>query len=138
MIIAPNGSALKAPQLIRTVLEPIHKWACKLVPEGELPEYIIDGASIHTAHITQAWMEQHNFIKRPHPAESPDLNRIECMWRVVADKLDGRHPTTDAGFRRVAQHAWKDIPDHTVARFIDELPEVMHRVHEKPHKHCNL
>lgn len=68
LIIAPDGKALKAPKVIQTVLEPVHRWALALLPPGAVPEYILDGASIHTALISQGWMDKVNFIRRPHPA----------------------------------------------------------------------
>lgn len=66
------------------------------------------------------------------------MNRIEKAWAALGVGLDRRHPQNEEGFRRIAQQEWKKIPDATLGRFIDELPDVMRAVHAEPHKHCSL
>lgn len=142
LIISKDGAALKAPQLIQQVLKPIHKWSLSVVPAGSVPEHHIDGATIHTAKLTKKWMADNNFICRPHPAQSPDLNRIEkawAAWSSAMDKCQARKPVSSHnGFKRVAQRCWKNISDATLGRFISELPDVMRAVHANPQKHSSL
>ena len=46
-----------------------------------------DNASIHTSTTTRAFFVQHGIRLLPWPARSPDLNPIENMWGVMAQRV---------------------------------------------------
>ena len=52
--------------------------------------FMQDGAPAHTAKLTQAWCSEHlpsYWAKVDWPGNSPDLNPIENLWSILADKL---------------------------------------------------
>jgi transposase len=53
-----------------------------------------DNASVHTASFTQAWHCYYGFIKMNWPANSPDLNPIENVWRLLKYRIGKRLPRT--------------------------------------------
>jgi len=54
-----------------------------------------DNAPIHTAKKVQSWFEKHqNIIKHlPWSAQSPDLNIIEPLWRILEQRIRSRFPS---------------------------------------------
>jgi transposase len=135
IIMSDDGQALKAPKLIRTVLKPLDKFMHQHVPGKTQCYALLDGASTHTAKVTQAWMDDNNFVCHPHPAQSPDLNPIEKCWALLVEGLASRRPQTSEGCDRAVQQEWDKIPDAAIADFINALPGVMQKVHQEPGVH---
>jgi len=53
-----------------------------------------DNASVHTAAYTRAWHAYYGFNKMVWPANSPDLNLIENVWRLLKYRVGRRFPRT--------------------------------------------
>jgi transposase len=53
-----------------------------------------DNARIHTANISKQWFEQQAFTLMEWPPNSPDMNPIEHLWRVLKAKLHSKYPDT--------------------------------------------
>jgi len=53
-----------------------------------------DNATIHTARITKAWFAEQAFKVMEWPPNSPNMNPIEHMWRVLKAALHKRFPDT--------------------------------------------
>jgi len=56
-----------------------------------------DGASVHTARDTRALHQLYSGLHLLHmnwPANSPDLNPIENVWRMLKHRLQKRFPKT--------------------------------------------
>ena len=60
------------------------------------------------------------------PAQSPDLNPIEHLWRELKIKLNTEYSSPPGGveelWRRV-QEQWESIPKQTVIDLIESMPD---------------
>lgn len=56
------------------------------------------------------------------PAQSPDLNPIENLWREVKLALKGKNPSNKNELWALVEAAWKNIPIKTCQKLVDSMP----------------
>jgi hypothetical protein len=62
--------------------------------------------------------------KIPWPAKSPDLNPIENLWGIMVRQAyaGGRQYNTVAELRAAVEASWNAIPQETMRRLIESMP----------------
>lgn len=93
--------------------------------------FIRDHATQHlsaesTAAVTRLGLRFHPEF----PAQSWDINIIENVWGVLDDKLLGRAPRTNDGWRRAIKEAWGEVEQSTIDKLVCAVPDRMHMVVE--------
>lgn len=58
------------------------------------------------------------------PANSPDLNPIEGMWKILKDRVAARCPTTKAELIKYACEEWDLIPNDMVQKLLDRADKL--------------
>ncbi|EFN90115.1 Transposable element Tcb1 transposase, partial [Harpegnathos saltator] len=84
-----------------------------------------DNAPIHTAKRVHPWFEKHrNIIKHlPLPAQSPDLNIIKPLWRVLEQRVRSTFPPPS--LRQLAEMLVEEcdnIPLDTIRMLYESIP----------------
>jgi transposase len=82
-----------------------------------------DGASVHTAKLTQSWHLYHGIIQMKWPANSPDLNPIENVWRLLKYRIGRRFPKTEVEVRCFIEEEWAKLTIQDFEKYIREMPE---------------
>lgn len=88
-----------------------------------------DGAPVHRSLLPLQWREAHGVKKLNWPANSPDLNPIENVWKIVKDLL--RHhgrPRNKEEMVQTIQSVWDTIPLEQLHTFIGSMPDRMQAV----------
>ena len=129
-------ASFTAEIFINKVATPVLAWCRELYSDGEF-EIVQDNAKQHNARCSQRWMQGEGYVLHEHPPQSPDLNRIEKVWATFKHSLSKRRPRSMAALFSCMQKEWKGLDSSILVKFINELPDVMERVHECPHKHDN-
>jgi transposase len=81
-----------------------------------------DNASVHTASLTQSWHAYYGFNKMVWPANSPDLNPIENVWRLLKYRIGKRFPKTNDELRQYIIDEWDKLTVDDYIKYIHEMP----------------
>ena len=76
----------------------------------------------HTANVTKQLLNVHfhNFTS-DFPPQNPDLNPIENIWSVVADKVAEKSPKNLEALKKVIREVWLSIPRVYILHVIDSM-----------------
>jgi DDE superfamily endonuclease len=90
-----------------------------------------DGASQHTA---KQHHESNGVHKMIWPANSPDLNPIENIWRLLKHNVDKRFPHTNSEVRRCAEEEWARLQSADFVKYIGNMRERCQAVINAPRR----
>lgn len=114
-----------------------HRSYLKVLEPGLMPFYEPgqiyqqDNAGIHKTPEVQRWFESHGIWVMDWPPNSPDLNPIEHVWKLLKDKVLELYPElADYGrskidwtrFKKALQGAWDALDQEVIDRLIDSMP----------------
>ncbi len=77
----------------------------------------------HTPRLARAWREEHEVVRLPWPAQSPDQNPIENVWMLVKSELRHHQPKSTMAMKRWITIIWSHLP----AQFAENLVASMKR-----------
>ncbi|OCL00136.1 uncharacterized protein K441DRAFT_718623 [Cenococcum geophilum 1.58] len=80
-----------------------------------------DGASPYTAKITKALHNRNGLIRMKWLANSPDLNYINNVWRLLKYRVGKRFPKTDKEVRRYIKEEWERLQLDDFKKYIDQM-----------------
>lgn len=92
-----------------------------------------DGDSKHNAKLVRTFLEASTptYLGPPDwPANSPDLNIIENVWGILANRVQHRRPRTVKGLKRVIEDEWQKLCDQTIKNLYDSWSDRMKAVIE--------
>ena len=89
----------------------------------QVPILMEDGASSHTAKDTVALHEQLGVLRMKWPANSPDLNPIENVWRILKYRIGKRFPKTAEEVRQYAQEEWAKLELSDFSKYVHNMRE---------------
>jgi hypothetical protein len=97
--------------------------------------FMHDGAPAHSERKTNEWLEDnvpHHITSGPSgewPAKSPDLNWIENLFGVMSEKVsEPSPPVTVAALKTRLRKIWNEIPDETLQRCANGMPERLEEI----------
>jgi hypothetical protein len=88
-----------------------------------------DSALVHRALLPNQWREAHGMKKLAWPANSPDLNPIENLWKILKDHIQNKSiPKNKEGLVESLQRAWKWVSIDMLDVLISTMPHRMNAV----------
>ena len=124
---------MDAKDYIELLEEHYLPWARTLIAEDDgYPSLIFqqDNASVHTAKRTRQWMKDNNVDVMPWPSQSPDINPIENLWRIVdvSVRKNYKNFDNDDALTDAVMTEWKNVPITTVHHLIESMPRRLQAV----------
>ena len=101
----------------------------KKIPQGLLME---DGAPVHRSKLCEQWRQAHRLEKLKWPANSPDLNLIENLWKILKDAVQHGSicPKNTSDLRVVIAREWKIISSQKLLLLCHSMPTRLQAVIE--------
>ncbi|CAG2224309.1 unnamed protein product [Mytilus edulis] len=119
-VVTGNINALKYIEIVDNFVWPV------IARHFPADNYIYqdDNAPVHRAKIVKDYMEQNQLHGMEWPAQSPDLNIIENMWRKIKIELQkqAHNITTKAQMETAIRDIWTNISLEFIRKLYDSIP----------------
>lgn len=85
--------------------------------------FMHDGATCHTANITRQWLQDMDVTVMNWPAVSPDLNPIENLWGILAQKVyqNGKQFNNVSDLKDCVVTTWQGISTGEIAALTSSM-----------------
>ena len=87
------------------------------------PILVEDNTPVHSAKTTRLAWEQNGMLVMEQPANSPDLNPIENVWRLLKGRIQRRFPTTKEEVRQYAEEEWEKLEPEEFEKYTGNMRE---------------
>ena len=71
--------------------------------------FMQDNAPCHTAKKVKSFFEEENLSVMDWPPQSPDLNPIENIWKLIGDRAQARNPQNTEDLWSLLQEEWRAL-----------------------------
>ena len=119
-----KGGRMNADRYQEQVLEcKLYDYYMERMEEMGQVNFQQDGAPLHTARSTTAWLARNSIEKFPHPPSSPDLSPIEPLWKTLKNYITGQPhlPSSIAELKKAACEAWDQITEEDINAHVKHM-----------------
>ena len=96
-----------------------------------------DGASAHTAKVTQSFFRDSGITVLAWPPNSPDLNTIENIWSILKQSVEKHAAMSKEALISAVLEEWDRVDTSVIARTISTMRERVLQVIARLGKKCD-
>jgi transposase len=125
LIIIPKNMRTGADYVKLVLAGPLWDVYARLYKQRGVAKVMEDGAPIHRSIAAKNFRESHLMETIPHPAQSPDMNPLEHVWKRLKDRINRRpHIARNAEeLGAMLLEEWEMIDMGFINHLIDGMPE---------------
>jgi transposase len=88
------------------------------------PVLMEDGAPVHRSNAPKEWRNDHDLEKMVWPAQSPDMNPLENLWKQMKDRVSRKHKASMCleTFTKAILESWDEITIDEIDKLIMTMP----------------
>ena len=81
-----------------------------------------DGNPNLTSHIVTNWLDKNYKYMKPWPPQSPDLNPIEHLWKILKEKISRHRPKSITELEQATRLEWENISSDVTENLVNSMP----------------
>jgi transposase len=124
LVLMPKDER-KGADYVRLILSgPLWDFYMERYEEKGLVAVMEDGAPIHRSKVAKDFRTSHHMEVLPHPAQSPDVNPIEHVWKRLKTRINQRpvRPKNLDELWVALQEEWEKIEVEFINSLVESMP----------------
>ena len=115
IVVKGTINSLKYQDILSAALQSIQR----LCPRGFVFQQ--DCASCHTSRSTRKYFEENKWNVSVCPANSPDLNPMENVWRIMKNHVERKNPQDLVEMERIVRKFWDELPISIIVNLFKKI-----------------
>ena len=100
--------------------------------------FMHNGAPCHRLKLVSAFLPENQVKVLDWPGNSPNLNPIQNLWKLIKDRVADKHPTCFKSLENAIKVVWmKEISSDFCKQLTDSMPRQLHAVIKNRGGHTN-
>ena len=131
MLVLTRGRRMNSEIYIEEVLKPLGvPFYERCVAKKGLMIWMDDGAGYHTSKKVLDFGREVGLLRMKWPAQSPDLNPIENLWRIIKIRVSARHHQIHSveAMTEALMNEWDKLTARDFRKCIASMPKRCHMV----------
>ena len=80
--------------------------------------------------LAKKWKEENLIDRMDWPSNSPDLNPIENLWRIMKVKVGKFHPQNIIQLKASIRAVWRSLPNNLAQNLANSMPNRINKIFE--------
>lgn len=82
-----------------------------------------DNAPCHKARRVTQYLQESGVTIMEWPAQSPDLNPIENLWRILGQKVENKQPSNKTELWTLLKKEWETMDPSICQKLVESMPK---------------